>query len=95
MTRRTLGLLLFAIGVTSFFVGMFSIPREGALYAAIFGAILILISIVVLLFALRHTFRGKPSLPLVLIVASAIALHAYQAFLHGNGDPSIGFFCGR
>src|SRR5258706_2823072 len=71
---------------------MFGIPRDGSLYIASFGAISILLGVALLLFTSRHAFHGKPSLPLLLVVALAVALHAYEAFLKGSGGPSMGFF---
>jgi hypothetical protein len=90
VTLRTVGLLLFAVGVAAFFVGMFSIPGEWSLHVSVTGAVFLIVGLGVLLFTLRHARMRKPHFSVLILVALAVALHAYETFAKSS-EPSLGF----
>ena len=92
MALRASGFILSAAGVAAFFVGLFGIPREWSLEVSIVGLALLLVGVVCLLFTLRGTRLRMPHASLLVLVAVAVALHAYEAFVKSSGTPSFGFF---
>jgi hypothetical protein len=86
------GLTLVALGVAGFFAGLFGIPQAWSLQASVFGLALLFVGVAVLLFTLRRTRFCMPHVSLFVVVAIAIALHAYEALVKSSGGASLGFF---
>jgi len=81
-----------AAGVAAFFVGLFGIPRDWSLELSVVGLALLLLGVAALLFTLRGTKIRRPHVGLFVVIAVAIALHAYEAFVRGSGEFYLGFF---
>jgi len=92
VTLRTIGLAVVAVGVTSFFLGLFGIPRELSIPIAAGGIVLLVAGVAILLFSLRGVRRKVPHLSLFALIALAIGLHAYENFVKSSGAFSVGFF---
>lgn len=95
MALRIAGLAVAAIGVAAFFAGLFGIPHDGSLQASAVGVALLTFGVALVLFTLRRTRLRRPHLGLFAVVAIALALHAYEAFVESSGGVSLvslGFF---
>ena len=95
MALRIAGLAVAAVGVAAFFVGLFGIPQDRSLHISAVGVAFLTFGVAVLLFTLRRTSLRRPHLSLFVVVAIAVALHAYEAFVKSAGGVSLvslGFF---
>jgi len=89
---KGIGLGIIVIGVTSFFIGLFGIPRELSIPIAAAGILLLVIGVAILLFTLRGVRAKAPHVSLIALIALAIGLHAYENFVKSSGAFSLGFF---
>ena len=92
MVLKAIGFSVAAAGVAAFFVGLFGIPQNWSLEVSVVGLLLLLVGVAALLLTLRGTNIRRPHVSLFLVIAVAIVLHAYEAFVKSSGEFSIGFF---
>ena len=92
MTPRTIGIGLIAVGVASFFAGLFGLVGELSLYLAALGTVLLVSGMVVLVLALRKTIILRPHLSVIAVTVVGATLHAYESFALTDDGPSLAFF---
>ena len=92
MALKAIAFSVSAVGVAAFFVGLFGIPQDWSLELSVVGLLLLLVGVAALLSTLRSTKIRRPHVSLFVVIAVAIVLHSYEAFVKSSGEFYIGFF---
>src|SRR5450631_1861740 len=87
---RTAGLIVIAAGAASFFLGLFGIPKQGALQVTAGGILILAIGVIVLLFGLRPLHPKAPHISVLVVTVLAIALHVYETCADGVNAFNVG-----
>lgn len=80
---------MIAIGVLLFLVSVYGITLQYSVFILYFGIILTIVGVSILLWVSRPWNFSAPHSCVIGITAGAIALHSYEFFFKGDGDPSI------
>ena len=94
VAARGYGLLLIAIGVTTFVVGIFGVfAPPVSVPTSLAGAIAALVGLVLLIYGSRHTVRTLPNPYVLAVLLVAAALHTYEQMPKGttSGDFRYGW----
>ena len=92
MTQRAVGIGVVAVGVATFFAGLFGLAGEGSMFPAAAGIAILISGAVVLIYAGRNVAMVPPHCSVIAISAIGAALHAYESLWKAAGGPSVGFF---
>ncbi len=92
MTQRGVGIVLVAVGVATFFAGLFGLAGENSMFLFVAGIAILISGAVVLAYAGRNVAMVPPHFSVIAISAIGAALHAYESLWLADGGPSLGFF---
>jgi len=92
MTQRAVGIVVVAVGVATFFAGVFGLAAERSMFLFAAGLAILISGAVVLVYVGRNVAMVPPHFSVIAITAIGAALHAYESLWQAASGPSLGFF---
>jgi hypothetical protein len=92
MTGHAAGIAVVAVGVATFFAGVFGLAGEYSMFLFAAGVAILIAGAVVLSYAQRNLAMVRPHFSVVAVAALGAALHAYESLFQTDGGPSLWFF---